>query len=175
MARNLSPPATRAPTPLGPGGRPFAGWRPLAALSSVGWMLVAAIVLVSDRAPGLLRRLSDRIDVGSSRTAELAAQARPESDFEIHVYLWAAVALFVGLASWSNRSLLVSAIGVFALSVVAERAQDALSHTRDAQFGDLVANLVGVLAGLGLVCGLAILMGWRDAPPPRSRARRSGA
>ena len=30
------------------------------------------------------------------------------------------------------------------------------------QVPDLVANAVGVLAGLGLVSGVAILMGWKD-------------
>ena len=121
---------------------------------------------MSDRAPGLLRRLSARIDPGSSRAAQLASQARPQSDFEIHVFLWAIVTVFVGLAMWSSRSLLASAVGMLVLSVAAERAQGILTQTRDLQAADLVANLFGVSAGLGLVSGLAILLGWQDEPRP---------
>lgn len=119
---------------------------------------------MSDRAPGLLRRLSARIDAGSSGAAQLASQARPQSDFEIHVVLWTIVTVFVGLAMWSSRSLLASAGGVLVLSVAAERAQGILTQTRDLQAADLVANFVGVSAGLGLVSGLAILLGWQDEP-----------
>ncbi|HVF14205.1 MAG TPA: hypothetical protein VM942_06365 [Acidimicrobiales bacterium] len=165
-----SSPAVRRLTPLGPGGRPFARWRPAAALLGAGATLVAAVLLTSDRAPGLLRRLSSRIDSGSSRAAQLASETRPQSDFEIHILVWAGVTVLVGLAMWSSRSLLVSAMTVLATSVMAERAQLLLTSSREMQLGDVVANTIGVLTGLGLVSGLAILMGWRDPdgePPTR--------
>jgi VanZ family protein len=154
--------AARRMSPLGPGGRPFAGWRPAVALLGVGAMLATAVLLMSDRAPGLLRRLSSRIDSGSSRAARLAAETRPQSDFEIHILVWAGITVLVGLAMWSSRSLLVSAVAVLALSVGAERAQLLVTSTREMQLGDLVANTIGVLTGLGVVSGLSILMGWKD-------------
>ncbi len=117
---------------------------------------------MSDRAPGLLRRLSDRVDVGSSRAAEIASQARPQSDFEIHVLLWAMVTVFVGLAMWSSRSLLVSTIAVLVLSIAVEFSQGVLTQTRDVQVADMVANVVGASAGLGVTSGLYILFGWDD-------------
>jgi hypothetical protein len=135
------------------------------ALIAAGTALVGALVLMSDRAPGLLERVSRRIDAGSSRAAALASQTRPQSDFEIHIVLWAVITVVVGLTMWSNRSLLASAIVVLMASVVAERAQEALTASREMQLSDVVANTIGVLAGLGLVTGLAILMGWRDQDP----------
>ena len=139
------------------------------ALVAVGNALVVGVVLMSDRAPGLLDRISRRIDTGSSRAAQLASQARPQSDFEIHIVLWAVVTVLVGLTMWSNGSVLASAILVLTASVVIERAQEAFTLYREMQVGDLVANTIGVLTGLGLVTGLAIVMGWQDGypePPP---------
>jgi hypothetical protein len=136
------------------------------ALASVGTAMVGALVLMSDRAPGLLERISRRIDAGSSRAAQVASQTRPQSDFEIHIVLWAVITVVVGLTMWSNRSVLASAIVVLMASVVAERAQEALTASREMQLSDIVGNTVGVLAGLGLVTGLAILMGWVDASDP---------
>ncbi|HEX2042208.1 MAG TPA: hypothetical protein VHF24_06180 [Acidimicrobiales bacterium] len=169
MSRLLvrSPPAARRLSPLGPGGRPFARWRPFAALLAAGAFLASTVLLLSDRAPGLLRRLSARIDAGASRTAQIASEARPQSDFEIHVLVWAVVTVFVGLAVWSSRSLLVSAIAVLSLSVAGEKAQELLTDTRHLEIGDLVANVVGVSAGVGVVSGLAILLGWKDEPRRR--------
>ena len=135
------------------------------ALIAAGTALVSALVLMSDRAPGLLERLSSRIDAGSSRAADLASQTRPQSDFEIHIVVWAVITVVVGLTMWSNRSVLASAIVVLMASVVAERAQEALTISREMQLGDVVGNTIGVLAGLGLVTGLAILMDWRDPDP----------
>ena len=124
---------------------------------------------MSDRAPGLLERISSRIDAGSSRAAAVASQTRPQSDFEIHIVLWALITVVVGLTMWSNRSVLASAIVVLMASVVAERAQEALTASREMQLSDVVGNTIGVLAGLGLVTGLAILMDWRDPNPEPGR------
>jgi hypothetical protein len=137
------------------------------ALAAAGTAMVAALVLMSDRAPGLLERISRRIDAGSSRAAQVASQTRPQSDFEIHIVLWAVITVVVGLTMWSNRSVLASAIVVLLASVVAERAQEALTISREMQLGDVAGNTIGVLAGLGLVTALAIVMDWRDqdAPP----------
>src|SRR5205085_176541 len=111
--------------------------RPAMALASVGTAMVGAMVLMSDRAPGLLERISRRIDAGSSRAAQVASQTRPQSDFEIHIVLWAVITVVVGLTMWSNRSVLASAIVVLMASVVAERAQEALTISREMQLGDV--------------------------------------
>jgi hypothetical protein len=155
-------------SPLGPGGRPFARWRPVVTLLAAGTLVVAVVVLLSDRAPGLLAWFSDRIDSGSSRAAQVASQVQPRTAFQIHLLLWAVVTALVGLAMWSSPSVLGAAIAVLVLSLASERAQDALTQTRDLQISDAVANVFGVLAGLGFVSGLSTLFGWRDESGPGS-------
>jgi hypothetical protein len=147
---------------LGPGGRPFARWRPLVALLAVGTLLAGAAVLLSDTAPGMLAWFSERIDAGSSRAAEVASQVQPRTAFQIHLLLWAVVTALVGLAMWSNPSVLGAAVFLFLLSVASERAQDVITQTRHMQVSDAVANLFGVLAGLGIVSAISTLFGWRD-------------
>ncbi len=175
MAPVLLPTSTAARvrlSPLGPGGRPFAGLRPLDALLALGAMLAGGLLLLSDRAPGLLERLSRRIDV-DSRVAQVAADTRSQSDFEIHIVLWGLVTVLVGLAMWSNRSLLAAAVTVLVVSGVAERAQGVLTDRRAMQVADLAGNVIGVCAGFGLVSGLSILIGWQDRPPPEHAERFS--
>ena len=165
------------PTPLGPGGRPFRGWRVLPLLLALGAVAVNAVVLLSDRAPGLFRRVSARIDAGVSRAAGATGvdvpggNVRvPRSDFDIHVILWAVAALLVGLAAWSWLSLLVVNATVFGSSVALELAQRTYSNSRTVQFEDVVANAVGVVAGTCLVAAFAVL--WKAASATRSVLHR---
>ncbi len=160
-------------SPLGPGGRPFARWRPVVALLAVGTLLTAALVLLSDRAPGLLSWFSDRIDAGSSTAAQVASRVQPRTAFQTHLLLWAVVTALAGLAMWSNPSVLGAATAVLILSLASERAQDVLTQTRDLQISDAVANVFGVLAGLGFVSGLSTLFGWKDPPARGSIDDRS--
>lgn len=166
-------PALRPP-PLGPGGRPFRGWRVAPFLLSFGAFGANAVILLSDRAPGLFRRVSARIDAGVSRAAgatgvDVSGQV-PRSDFDVHVVIWAIAALLVGLAAWSWLSLLLASAGVFASSVGLELAQGRFTRVRTVQLGDVRANAVGVLSG---VCAVAVftIVWWavstrRSAPRP---------
>ncbi len=126
-------------------------------------LLVSAVVLLSNRAPGLLAWFSDRIDGGSSRVAQVASQVQPRTAFQIHLLLWAVTTSVVGLAMWSSRSVLGAAIAVLILSLVSERAQEVLTQTRSLQMSDAVANVFGVLAGSGCDARVALL-GWKDEP-----------
>jgi hypothetical protein len=150
-------------TPLGPGGRPFRGWRFLPLLLSFGALGLNAVILLSDRAPGLFRRLSVRIDAGVKQAAGAAgvdvpgsSVGVPRSDFDVHVLIWAVAALLVGLAAWSWVSLFMASATVYASSVVLELAQDAYSRSRTVQFSDLVGNAVGVLIGTALVATFSV-------------------
>ena len=150
-------------TPLGPGGRRFRGWRVVPLLLSVGAFTANAIILLSDRAPGLFRRVSARIDTGVSRVADATGVGDPgsdvgvpQSDFDIHVVIWAAAALLIGLAAWSWPSLLLASGLVFASSVALELAQRTYTSSRTVQFEDLVANAVGVVSGTAVVAGFAL-------------------
>lgn len=132
-------------------------------LLSVGALSANAVILLSDRAPGLFRRLSARIDAGVSRAAGAAGVdvpgsdvGVPQSDFDVHVVIWAVAALLVGLAAWSWLTLFLASGAVFASSVVLELAQRSYTNSRTVQFADLVANAVGVVCGTVAVAGFAL-------------------
>ena len=164
-------------SPLGPGGRPFRGWRVVPLLLSLGALAINAAILLSDRAPGLFRRLSARIDAGVSRAAGATGvdvpggRVRvPRSDFDVHVLLWGVAALLVGLAMWSWFSLAVGNATLFGSSVMVELAQRSHSNSRTVQFDDVVANSVGIVAGTCVVAGFALA--WSAFSAMRSGLRR---
>lgn len=163
-------------SPLGPGGRPFRGWRIVPLLLALGALAANAVVLLSDRAPGLLSRLSRRIDVAASRAADAAGidvtrgdVPVPQSDFDVHVLIWAVAALLVGLATWSWVSLFLANGAVFVASIALELAQDVYSSSRAVQLSDLFANAVGILAGTAVVAVFGLL--WRVTHPRRPLTR----
>lgn len=154
------------PPPLGPGGRPFRGWRVVPLLLSLGAFAVNAVILLSDRAPGLFRRISSRIDAGVHRAAGAAgvdvpggSVRVPQSDFDVHVAIWAVAALLVGLAMWSWASLVMGSAAVLVTSAGLELAQSAYTRSRNVQFDDLIANTVGVVAGTCAVAAFSVV--WR--------------
>lgn len=168
----MTPPLSRSPleirsgSPLGPGGPRGGRGRTIAGGLGALWIGAATLVMLADRAPGLLRRLSVRVDVGGSRAAQAAAEAPlPESDFEIHLLVWFAAALLVGLATWSWPSLALAGLSLFAFSVAVEGAQHVLTATRSAQLADVLANAAGVAGGMGLAGAFAVALagaaGWR--------------
>jgi len=121
-------------------------------------MAFAVALMVSDRAPGVLRRLFgadvrrlwDRID--ASERAQFVNDARlPEADFVIHVIVWAVVVMLVAMAIWTWRGLTAAVAGVFACSVIIELAQGQYSDTRAVELDDIVANGAGVAIGTGAV------------------------
>ena len=164
-------------SPLGPGGRPFRGLRVIPLLLSLCAVAANAVILLSDRAPGLLRRISARIDAGVSRAAGATGVDVPgrdvrvsRSDFDMHVLIWAVAALLVGLAAWSWVSLFLASATVFGSSVSLELAQRSYSNSRTVQFDDIVANGVGVVAGTCVVAAFAVC--WKAATGARALLRR---
>ena len=152
----------RAP-PLGPGGRPFRGWRVVPLLLSLGAFVANAVILLSDRAPGLLSRLSSRIDAGVQRAAGAAGVEVPgasvrvsRSDFDVHLAIWAVAALLVGLGMWSWASLVLGSAAVLATSVGLELAQQTYTRSRTVQFEDLLGNTLGVIIGTSAVAAFAL-------------------
>lgn len=117
-------------------------------------MAFAAALMLSDRAPGVIRyvlgddtrRLWDRIDA-SGRASFATEGELPPPDFLAHVVVWAVVTALAGLAVWTWRGLAVTAGGVLAGSIAVEFAQGWLSSTRSVEFDDVVANSVGVALG----------------------------
>jgi hypothetical protein len=131
------------------------------ALLVLGSIATNAVILLSDRAPGLLRRVSDRIDGGRGAGAADVARAHisADSDFAVHVMIWTVAAVLVGLAAWSWLSMLLGGAALFASSVALEGAQHFVTTTRVVQAADVAGNALGVAAGVTLVTAFALA--WR--------------
>lgn len=136
------------------------GWRFLPILLALGAFAANGVILLSDRAPGFLSRVSRRIDTGVSRAAGATGidvpggdLHVPRSDFDVHVVIWAVAALLVGLAMWSWASLLLGNGLVFVGSVGLELAQSAFTTSRTVQLHDLLGNALGVFTG---TCAVAV-------------------
>jgi hypothetical protein len=139
-----------------PRHRPPVGLRVLAAALGGATVLFNAALMISDRAPGLLRRLfgdwvrrlSERIDAGG-RVMSVASDPRlPENDSLVHIAVWALAMGLVGIAVWTWRSLFVGGIVVFGCSLVVEFSQGRLSDTREMEVSDILANALGVILGV---------------------------
>ena len=163
------------PPPLGPGGHPFRGWRIVPFLLTFVAFAVNALILLSDRAPGVFSRVSLRIDAGMHRAAGAAGVdvpgttvRVPQSDFGVHVVIWGVAALLLGLAAWSWVTLFLASAAAFASSVVLELAQSVYSQ-RNFEFHDIAGNAVGVLLGTGLV--VAFFAVWTLSTRPSAPRR----
>lgn len=124
----------------------------LAGLLGLGMLLVNAALMMSDRAPGVLRRLSDRIDTGGAGASRLASDPRlPEGDSLVHIGVWAVAAILVGFALWSWIGLIAGGAVVFGGSLVVEYSQERFATTRTTQVSDVYANGLGVVTGIAVV------------------------
>ncbi len=141
--------------------RPSAPTRALFGLLGVGVVVFNLALMLSDRAPGFLRRLfgdvvdrmSDRID----QAARLPADQLPSSDSVVHIAVWGAAMALVGLTVWTWRGLAAAAVGVLTLSIAVEAGQGVYSSTRSVEVSDAAANAAGVAVGT-LAAALAYLL-----------------
>ncbi|MGB0115072.1 MAG: hypothetical protein WBP59_17765 [Ilumatobacteraceae bacterium] len=141
--------------------RPPLGVRLVFGFLGLAVVLFNVALMLSDQAPGFLRRifgdaldrLSDRIDAG----ARIPAEQLPASDTVVHVLVWGAATLLIGLTVWTWRGLALAALGLLAVSACVEIAQGAYSSSRSVEASDAVANALGVGVGVALaaVCYLA--------------------
>lgn len=140
---------------MSPRHRPPLVLRVLIALLGLGAVAFNAVLMLSDRAPRvsrriggeLMARLSERLDTGG-RAGRLVDDPRlPASDALVHIGVWAVAMVFVGLAVWSWRGLMLGAGAVFVLSAMIEVGQQRFTRTRTFEFGDIVANGIGVALG----------------------------
>ncbi len=177
QARGQGSTGSPVSSPLGPGGRPFRGMRAVPLILAVGAFAANAVILLSDRAPGIFRRVGARIDAGVSRAAGATGidvpgrNVRvPQSDFDVHVAIWGIAAVLVGLGMWSWLSLAAAEGTVFASSVALELSQRVFTTTRTVSLGDVIGNATGVLAGTGVV--VVFVLAWRAVTTRRSSPDR---
>ncbi len=124
-------------------------------VAAVGVAAVIALML-SDRAPSALRQMfgsyAERLSARIDASARLPTTDQlPESDFLVHVGLWAAVAVLVGWTLWSWRGLAVGVVVVMTTSAFVEVAQGRYSTSRAVETSDLAGNAVGVVIGAVVV------------------------
>jgi len=120
-------------------------------LLGLGVVLFNVALMLSDRAPGFLRRvfgdavdrLFERIDAG----ARIPADQLPGNDAIVHIAVWATAMALVGLTVWTWRGLVISAVGVLAISVFVEVGQGVYSSSRAVERSDVLANTLGVALG----------------------------
>lgn len=124
--------------------------------------------MLSDRAPGVLQRLSRRLDASDRVDVRALGEATPPSDTMVHLTAWAVVMVLVGLVTWSWRSLVTSGAGVAMLSTLVEVAQGSLTTTRNTELSDIAANLAGIAAGLLVVTAWSL--SWSLLARPRGSA-----
>ncbi len=151
-----------------PQDRPPAAVRGFVGLIGLGAMLTAAALLLSDRAPGLVRMVfGDRardlwLRIDAAERVNLPPDAQvPSTDFIAHVAIWAVVASLIGLAIWTWRGLALGVVALSAASLLLELAQGRYATTRTVQASDAVANLIGV--ALGAVVAAACYIAWSGA------------
>lgn len=177
-SRSVRPDDRSSLTPLGPGGRPFARWRgPLALVALCGLVAVTALLL-SDRAPGAIDSVSERVAVRIDREAPdarnravetLERSGIEERDTLAHIGLWSVATLLVGLASWSWRSLAGAVLVVAVGSTALELVQEALAPSRITEWRDVAANAAGIGLGTAVVVATNSVSGL----PARIRRRQS--
>lgn len=163
-------------------GRPPLAVRACIGLVALGGLLFTAALLLSDRAPGLMRRvlggaaerLWARIDAAGAPTT-IGQEARARPDFVVHVVVWAIVTLLVALTVWTVRGALLAMAAALAAGVALELLQGAWTHSRAVEFVDVVGNATGVLVGgvaaVGAMGIAAALSSPRTRPADRPPAR----
>lgn len=128
--------------------------RGVVALLALGAVLSNVALLLSDRAPGLLRllfgdfarRLSKRLDTGG-RAGDALGARNVGNDSLVHFGLWAVATILIGIAVWSWIGLATSALAISASSLVIEIAQGRYSDTRSVEAKDAFFNLMGIASG----------------------------
>lgn len=157
-------PAVAAST-VRPLNRPPVGLRALFGVLGLAVVVFNVALMLSDRAPGFLRRvfgdaivrLSDRTDAD----ARISSEQLPESDVVVHIVVWAAAMVLVGLTLWTWRGLILASLVLLATSALVEMAQGVYSSSRAVERSDVVANSIGV--GLGTLVAAAAYLLWSIA------------
>ena len=148
-----------------PRRRPPVAVRALLGVSATARVVFTVALMLSDRAPGALRRLfgdaADRLSARIDAGARVSTDQLPDSDVVVHIVVWATATALVALTVWSWRGLAVAAAAVLATSVIVELSQGIYSTTRVVESADLLSNAAGV--GVGAVVAASAYVTWSAA------------
>jgi hypothetical protein len=139
--------------------------RVLSGMASLVGLAFVALLMLSDRAPGVLtqvfgeraRRLWLRVD---ATTLGAAVGDPPPADTAVHILVWAVVAFLAGLAAWWWWGLVGVALVSGAIGIGFEVAQAHWTSTRVEEIDDVVANLLGITTGI--VAAAVVIAAWRS-------------
>lgn len=158
-----------------PSARPPMAFRSLVAVLALSAAAFNIALMLSDRAPGLSRRVFGGVAGGvldSLRRSEvvrsLTEGRNPGYDALVHIAVWAVAMGLVGLALWRWTPLFIAASVLFVSSVVIEFAQGRFSSSRDVELSDVISNAVGVMLGVA-ACSACYAAWSRFAARDRSR------
>lgn len=113
-------------------------------------LLLAGVVLMADRAPDLLLPIATDVVEWLWRILEgenAQNSSPPDTDFVVHIAMWTLLTLLVAVTVWSWRGLAATAVAMFAMSLVIEKAQGVFSAHRAVEFSDATGNALGVICG----------------------------
>lgn len=162
---------------LSPTSRPPVALRAFIGLIGIGAGISAVAVLLSDRAPDLLKtmfgdvvvRVSRRVDAAERADAALGEKV-PQTDAIVHIGIWATLAVLVGFALWTWWGLIATVATLAVGSLAVEVAQGRYTDTRAVERSDALANMLGIVAGAA-VCTAAYIV-WSGVAGAMNAGRR---
>ena len=139
-------------------------FRAFVAILALGVALSNVTLLLSDRAPRVLRmmfgdfarQLSNRLDSDGQASGALDAR-NVGNDSVVHFGMWAIATILIGVAVWSWVGLATSGLLVSAGSLLTEVAQGRYSDARTVESEDAMFNLLGVATGTVVVATLYLV------------------
>ena len=139
------------------------GWRLASATVFLGILALTYIASLSDLAPTLLRRVENRFG--------LFALLPFSSEATLHFGGWMLAMIFAGFAVRSFPVLLSVAVTLYVAGISVEVLQHEITSTRQQEWGDVIANSLGI--GTGLLVIIAVRVGIYLTDPRRSLTVRS--
>lgn len=149
--------------------------RVLSGLAALAGLAFVALLMLSDRAPGVLTRVFGErarnlwLRIDATSVGEAVGDP-PPADTAVHILVWAVVAFLAGVAVWSWWGLVGVALVSGAIGIGFELAQARWTSTRIDDRDDVVANLLGITTGV--VAAALVIAAWRSAAWLWSRVTR---
>ncbi len=131
--------------------------RTVPAIAALVFFAVVGVVSFGDRAPEVTQRVWGRVRrIGHEIEVRLGADVVDRSDVPFsydaigHFALYFVAAALTYLALRGRVSAIAIIVGVTGVSGVIEVAQPLLSTSRNMQVSDFIANVIGVVVGVGV-------------------------
>jgi len=138
----------------------------------MGFAVIATVLSLSDRAPGMVDRIGSAL-VDGWRRVEIALaidverEAIPWTDDVLgHLVLWGGGMVVLGLALRHRHRAGRLAVALFGASLALEVLQALVTASRSLSLADISANAFGIIAGLTVVTAVDLLSSTRSPAQP---------